>query len=609
MTSSDTLAGSQGWTLHILHGPAAVREYPLDPSRSYTIGRREHSGEWRPDLDLFPDTSVSRRHARFGFTGGAWFVEDTGSKGGTRVDGREIQGISHPTTILPGVTVQMGETTWVISPSDVHCATWHEMGIRLRMIPTLTYSLHHCSIPVITALRLENLSPDVRGPLRITITIPGYSYPCQLACEEIPGKSTREFGEVPLRLRYEQLEGQVGRRRATVEVALDDEVALVQGIDILGFHEWPLHTAYRKSLACFVQPAHPSVTSVAAEAMGSLQMHELASASCQGFRILNGHGIREILKALYTTLRDRYDIKYVPPDPGSESGSQTIRPPHRVMAGQRGRQGEGTCIDLALFLASVLEHVNVQPVVVVLRGDHRWYHAVVGCWTTVSPRVEPVISDVDRLNRELARSGIMLLEPTGLTDRYATSSGRKLTFEEALVGSSTPISRDAFVFALDIAAARQTVTPLHMPLDPEALRVIRSAERRARAERAERLETGHLLAALVDEDLEHVQAVLRKVGASPADLPSSRDVPDTAFQPIPVPTVNYRRCLEDARIAAEDCGVTFLGPEHLFYAVLQSRSASVDLLSEHMGTTRQEVLRAFLRQFLWTADLVETCCE
>ena len=603
------LPQKQEWTLQIINGPSSIREFELDVNRSYTIGRREHGGGWRPDLDFFPDTSVSRRHARLISKGGYWQIEDQGSKGGTRVDGREIQGMPHPTNISPGIPIQIGETTWILSRSDACRSVWHDVRLELRVIPVITYSLYHCNIPVISQVRLENTSAVPVGPFRITFSIPGYSYPSQVICKEILSRATQELGSVPVRLHYEKLEGQAGRKRVQLEARIDNDLVLVKEVEILGFYDWPIHSAYRKSLACFVQPSDPLVTAVVGEATRYLDQQQLPTSFTNLLRSDHDNTIQVILKSIYETLRDRYDIRYVPAEPGSEPRSQSIRPPNRIITNQRARQGEGTCIDLAILVASALENITVQPLIALLRENTASYHALLGCWSTISPRLEPIITTYDQLNRELNRGGVILLEATGFTDRFIEEKGRKLTFEEAVDEALSLVKQESFVFALEIAAARQTVTPLHMPMEPAALRVVRAAEQSARGEGSERLETRHLFTSLIAEGWENVGAVLEKAGADTTRLHSLSTQLVTAPETVPIPTVNYRRCLEDARIAAADCGVTFVGPEHLLYALLQSQSASVDRLWNSMGTTRQTALHAFNHHFLWTADLVETYFE
>jgi adenylate cyclase len=69
------------------------------------IGRS--SGEWAVDLDLTPDNTVSRRHARLTHQDGHYWIEDVSSRGGTWVNGIKI---AAKTQIIPGDHIKIGRT-------------------------------------------------------------------------------------------------------------------------------------------------------------------------------------------------------------------------------------------------------------------------------------------------------------------------------------------------------------------------------------------------------------------------------------------------------------------------------------------------------------------
>jgi adenylate cyclase len=69
------------------------------------IGRP--SGDWAVDLDLSPDNTVSRRHARLTFENGAYWIEDISSRGGTWVNGLRI---SSKVRLNPGDHIKIGQT-------------------------------------------------------------------------------------------------------------------------------------------------------------------------------------------------------------------------------------------------------------------------------------------------------------------------------------------------------------------------------------------------------------------------------------------------------------------------------------------------------------------
>ena len=69
------------------------------------IGR--HSGQWIVDLDLSPDTTVSRRHARLTFEDDKYWLLDISSRGGTFVNDERIL---EKTSVTPYDRIKIGRT-------------------------------------------------------------------------------------------------------------------------------------------------------------------------------------------------------------------------------------------------------------------------------------------------------------------------------------------------------------------------------------------------------------------------------------------------------------------------------------------------------------------
>jgi pSer/pThr/pTyr-binding forkhead associated (FHA) protein len=69
--------------------------------RPILIGRADDS------TLVLDDDYASTRHARLGFQGGDWFLEDLGSTNGTYLDRAKVTG---PTRVPPGVPIRIGKT-------------------------------------------------------------------------------------------------------------------------------------------------------------------------------------------------------------------------------------------------------------------------------------------------------------------------------------------------------------------------------------------------------------------------------------------------------------------------------------------------------------------
>jgi adenylate cyclase len=72
----------------------------------------------RPDLDLTPDLTVSRPHARLKKENGVWLLEDLNSTHGTLLNGQEIQG-KGACRVAPGDVFQIGESTLRLAADEV----------------------------------------------------------------------------------------------------------------------------------------------------------------------------------------------------------------------------------------------------------------------------------------------------------------------------------------------------------------------------------------------------------------------------------------------------------------------------------------------------------
>ena len=76
------------------------------------------------------------------------------------------------------------------------------------------------------------------------------------------------------------------------------------------------------------------------------------------------------VQAIWSAVANDLKIRYINPPPSYSLASQRLRTPSQIL-----RAGRGTCIDLALLLASCLEYIDIYPVIFLLKG-----HAFTGYW-------------------------------------------------------------------------------------------------------------------------------------------------------------------------------------------------------------------------------------
>ena len=262
-------------------------------------------------------------------------------------------------------------------------------------------------------------------------------------------------------------------------------------ITLLPIDEWIDTDDNRIWLPSFVQPRDPAVSKIIDRAQRYLMaISDDPTMGFCGYQAVDADlseradpqercaGVDAQVRAVWSALLYELPLSYINPPPVFSDYSQRLRTPSDVIDGARG-----TCIDLALLLASCLEYVEIYPVIFVLEDhafpgywrDEIYYDRFIGALT--EPVVKPGGSGqragqrhswylekvhFAEIKAEIKEGRLVPLESVGLT----THSG----FEEAMDdGVKNLSSKRRFMAMLDIITARwdekSRVTPL--PLLPQ----------------------------------------------------------------------------------------------------------------------------------------------
>jgi hypothetical protein len=256
-------------------------------------------------------------------------------------------------------------------------------------------------------------------------------------------------------------------------------------VALLPTDEWRDDDLNRIWLPSFVLPRDPVIAEIVDKAQKYLSaLQDDSGAGFDGYQGVLSPGVSidqqcqsvdDQVRAIWWGLLQEYHLSYINPPPSFTETSQRLRIPSDVIAGKRG-----TCIDLTLLLAALLEYVDIYPVVFLLDG-----HAFPGylrspdSYTLLrkvflepatmaksngSPLPENTIQREWILDQryysaliDLVRQGhIVPIESVALTQR----SG----FDDAIdQGTRDLRSKDDFQFFVDIKSARESdVTPIPM---------------------------------------------------------------------------------------------------------------------------------------------------
>ncbi len=584
----------------------------------YILGRPSPKNNFQPDIDFTPDYFVSKKHARLFFRNDQWRLEDLGSKHGTFIDEQKIPDAAGSIQLKSGTSVRIGETVWSLISENRQQAAWQQIEFEFSMVPAINYALHHCGVPVISHLLLRNTAAVSSVPFSFSVSIPGYSENRVLKIPALLPAEQYHIGKIALKLHYEILSALQGRKKAQLKFYAETREIINREIFVLGFYEWSYDENFRKTLSCFIQPSHPTVQQLIFELFDYLKKNRVsgvaASITLSEFPLFqDANQVENILSALYRVLQERFHIHYFIEENSYERTGQVIRPPHKVITrfpqneNEKG-EGIGTCIDLTLLFAACLENLRLQPLVIFVKEDDYVWHSFLGCWHEAADRSESVIIEQRKLLRAVEKEELCLLETTGISGFWS----RQLNYAEASNLAVEILQTKEFVFALDVAATRPTITPLQFPFNPAVNRILLDAGNIAREEKSSRLKTAHLFRSFLQNHQKKVAELIKQ--ANQLELKDENEIKQPGEQKsrtnFPKPTINYRRTLEDACLISFDTGAGFVEVDQLLYALLLSSSEDVKDLIISLGTTPAQLKAAYEQHYSRVSkEVVQTLTE
>lgn len=264
------------------------------------------------------------------------------------------------------------------------------VGVDVKPVQGLNYSILHNNGPLFTTFTIFKKDTSLGRIDDIAITVElhvgteTYPFRTHLALDEKePSKDI--LSEVKI-----SLASSLGRGvRESVHTSLFVEVfwrgtvlyKTTHRVTLLPIDEWRDDDANRMWLPSFALPRDPAVLSTIDAAQRYLMaLEDDSGAGFDGYQRaqpeLQGDPVNFFdpvdlqVRAIWSALLYETPLSYINPPPTFTDRSQRLRGPSDVLQGKRG-----TCIDLALLLASCLEYIEIYPVIFLLET-----HAFPGYW-------------------------------------------------------------------------------------------------------------------------------------------------------------------------------------------------------------------------------------
>ncbi len=340
-------------------------------------------------------------------------------------------------------------------------------SVAIRPKRTLNRALAQNEAPIFHEFRLSKKSDRVLRGLKIDVELHTGSEPLAFRRSLDMRKRTINIAsEVNLPLSWAVDKTPHRRLRTTLLVTVrwgaTELYRQTHALTILSDTEWVDDDDSRHFLPSFVRPFDPAVPEVLTRAEPFLAcLADDHGAGFDGYQHAEPNVVDLQVRAIWTALSHQMAIRYVNPPPTYTSMSQRLRAPNAVIGERRG-----TCIDLALLVASCLEYVEIHPMVILL-CDHAFpaywrspeaiesFAASVPAKREDSPRWVARGRGSHALVREFVDAGILVpVESVAMTRRGGLG-------EAISAGRENLRTRRRFLCAVDVATARAAgVTPL-----------------------------------------------------------------------------------------------------------------------------------------------------
>jgi len=259
-----------------------------------------------------------------------------------------------------------------------------DLAVNVQEIEKLNYSMLHNNRPLLRTFTIAKRRDEIGLVEGIEVTVELYvgrdSYPFRLQVDipaTLPSIDIADRVRVSLTSTLNRAIRESVRTSVRIQVVYDGTTLFhdTRRVTLLPVDEWEDSDANRKWLPSFVLPRDPAVALVIDRSQRYLQaLKDDPTAGFDGYQSVieldakrgkyDCGGVDLQVRAIWSALLYETPLSYINPPPTFTDSSQRLRSPSEVIDGRRG-----TCIDLALLVASCLEYVEIFPTLVLLT-DH-----------------------------------------------------------------------------------------------------------------------------------------------------------------------------------------------------------------------------------------------
>ena len=321
--------------------------------------------------------------------------------------------------------------------------------IKIEFLNPVNYTLFHNHIPVCESCMLTNRSEDVLEDVVLTCEGEYFSRSESLRIASIgAGKSVKikEFDIVPNVAKLAQLTERISTL-FILKVIANGETIFEKNfqIDLLPHDFWTGSTFLPQTIVSFVTPNHPAIKALVLQTAEILKNHT-GSSSLSEYQSDNPNEVRNQVAAAFAAIHKQGIVYRAIPASYEEIG-QRVTLPDQVLETKLGN-----CIELTLLMATLLESIGINTVIVIQKG-----HAYLGVWLVDDCSTCSVCDDASFIEKRCSEgiNEMLVLECT-------VATGEKASFEEAVKAAERNLAdHELFELFIDVKRSRlERIRPL-----------------------------------------------------------------------------------------------------------------------------------------------------
>lgn len=326
--------------------------------------------------------------------------------------------------------------------------------INVDYLKTVNYALFHNKIPVCQSIELTNISDSAVEDVKVICEGEFISrYESELISRINPGESLRisSYKVTPDSSKLAVItERIVTGFKLSVTSAGEEITSESFDIEFMPYDHWTGTTILPQTIVSFITPNHPAISNVVVRSAEMLKMLT-GSSALNEYQTGNINDVRQQVAAVFAAVHD-LGIVYRGIPAGYEEIGQRITLPYQVVTSKIAN-----CIELTLLMASVLEAIGINCVIIFQQG-----HAFFGVWLVDDCYSCSVCDDPAFIEKKCSRGidEMLVIECTHL-------SNEKASFEEAVRAAEMRLARhNLFEMFIDVKRSRlERIFPLPMRID------------------------------------------------------------------------------------------------------------------------------------------------